>query len=62
LNPLLGEVRTTSFLGAFVRAWLVVPGLSEPLIVESTVAHQGEIVAGTRLRLHVPHDRAVAIG
>jgi len=59
---LVGEVRTTSFLGAFVRAWLVVPGLPEPLIVESTVVHQGEIVAGTRLRLRVPHDRAVAIG
>jgi ABC-type Fe3+/spermidine/putrescine transport system ATPase subunit len=56
-----GEVRSGAFLGAFVRAALTVPGIVEPLVVESTVTHEDQMTSGTRLRLSVPHDRAVII-
>jgi ABC-type Fe3+/spermidine/putrescine transport system ATPase subunit len=56
-----GEVRSASFLGSFVRAWVRVPGVTEPVVVESTVTAQGQMSAGTKLRLGVAHDRAVIV-
>ncbi|MBA2666438.1 MAG: ABC transporter ATP-binding protein [Trueperaceae bacterium] len=58
---LIGEVRSGSFLGAFVRAFLEVPGIGDPLVVESTVTRQDQMASGTRLRLCLPHDRAVLV-
>jgi len=55
------EVGASSYLGAFARVWVDVAGLAEPLVVEVDVTHPDQLGRGTRLRLHVPHDRAVLV-
>ncbi len=55
------EVGASSYLGAFARVWVDVEGLAEPLVVEVDVTHRDQLERGTRLRLQVPHDRAVLV-
>jgi len=55
------EVRATSYLGAFARAWVDVEGLSEPLVIEVNVTRRDQLERGTHLRLHVPHERGVVV-
>jgi hypothetical protein len=56
-----GEVRSGAFLGAFVRAALTVPGIVEPLVVETDVELHGRLAGRDRWRLWVPSDRAVVV-
>ena len=58
---LVGEVRARAYQGSFARAWVSVVGIGEPLVVEATLTRRDQLAVGTRLRVHVPHDRAVVI-
>ncbi len=58
---LAGEVQTRSYLGAFARAWVKVAGMREPLVIEATLTRRDQLAAGTRLHLHLPHERAVVV-
>jgi ABC-type Fe3+/spermidine/putrescine transport system ATPase subunit len=58
---LSGEVKARSYQGSFARAWVRVAGVAEPLVVEATLTRRDQLDVGTRLRLHVPHGRAVVI-
>jgi ABC-type Fe3+/spermidine/putrescine transport system ATPase subunit len=56
-----GAVQTRSYQGAFARAWVRVAGVDEPVVVEATVTQRDQLNAGTLLRLHVAHERAVVV-
>ena len=56
-----GEVQTRSYQGAFARAWVRVAGVSEPVVIEANMTRRDQLAVGTRLHLHVPHERAVVV-
>jgi ABC-type Fe3+/spermidine/putrescine transport system ATPase subunit len=60
-SRITGTVEIASFQGAFVRAWLRVPGLEEPIVLETPVRGRDDVSPGTGLVVRVPHDRAVIV-
>jgi ABC-type Fe3+/spermidine/putrescine transport system ATPase subunit len=56
-----GTLEAASFQGAFVRAWLRVPGLDEVLVLEVPVRGRSDMSPGMDLVVRVPHDRAVIV-
>lgn len=58
---MIGTVVSMSYLGAFARVWVEVDGIPEAMVIEVDLQERDQLQRGSKLRLQVPHDRAVVV-